>query len=253
MPNGGPDCCGTCWFNSTHKGEVGYFDVPVGVEVRCTIRDLIIEIPFWTYCANHPFQASDPIDLPIGPVFVGAGGYPYQRKISVESPDTETIRDALLQFLNHMPKRRRARHSPSRFDEAVIDQLARFREARALPGLKRVLEFDPLDPPEHGYCGANRASTIGHALEAIAAITGNDALPDLLRGLEAGLQKAAQMENYDKFKDELAIIRYHAVVGLKYCYRESVKELLVRTTKDPNKHVVAVATELLQNEGNWKL
>jgi hypothetical protein len=25
MPNGGSDCCGTCWFNSTHQGQVGYF------------------------------------------------------------------------------------------------------------------------------------------------------------------------------------------------------------------------------------
>jgi len=24
MPDGGSDCCGTCWFNERNKGEAGY-------------------------------------------------------------------------------------------------------------------------------------------------------------------------------------------------------------------------------------
>jgi hypothetical protein len=86
MPNGGSDCCGTCWFNSTHEGKAGIFDVPAGAEVRCVIRDLVIENPFWTYCVNHPHHNPDQINLPIGPVYVDAGGYPYRRQVWVESP-----------------------------------------------------------------------------------------------------------------------------------------------------------------------
>ena len=64
MPNGGSDCCGTCWFNRRNRGEKGYNRADdIDVEALCEIRDVLIENPFWTYCANHPHRRPqrDPI------------------------------------------------------------------------------------------------------------------------------------------------------------------------------------------------
>ena len=58
MPNGGSDCCGTCWFNSANEGKPGYREGPPPRKVRCTIRGLEIEVP-------------------IGPVYV-TDDYPYK-------------------------------------------------------------------------------------------------------------------------------------------------------------------------------
>ena len=61
MPNGGSDCCGTCWFNSKNSGEQGYQGSEKEGVVKCTIRNLEIPDPFWTYCANHPHHNQNKI------------------------------------------------------------------------------------------------------------------------------------------------------------------------------------------------
>ena len=54
MPNGGPDCCGNCFYNP-HGGN-------------CTLRGVIIADKMWTYCAN--FSHSEQVDAKTtGPVF----------------------------------------------------------------------------------------------------------------------------------------------------------------------------------------
>ena len=98
MPNGGSDCCGTCWFNARNKGEAGYGDADDPEPNFCTIRGLAIENPFWTYCGNHPHRRPDRDPIPIGPVFIDAGGYPYGRKQWQPSPDTEEVRQHLLEL-----------------------------------------------------------------------------------------------------------------------------------------------------------
>ena len=69
MPNGGSDCCGTCWFNRKNRGER---DWPKHADNtlpdHCEIRDLAIEDPFYTYCANHPHRRPERDRIPIGPV-----------------------------------------------------------------------------------------------------------------------------------------------------------------------------------------
>jgi hypothetical protein len=247
MPNGGSDCCGTCWFNSTHEGKAGYFDVPLGAEVRCVIRDLLIENPFWTYCANHPHHNPEQINLPIGPVYVDAGGFPYRREVWVESPDSEDVRVMLLRLLDTMPERPRPEYpsSPKR-DEAVIDQLMRFRERRAVPDLMRICRFDPLAEPEgENPFGRTRVVTVARAFEALAAILGEEAIPDLTRGLECGLEQARGLPDYDPKKDKLAVIRYHCVRGFQHCPGGPSREVLRRAADDPNPDVAALATQLL--------
>lgn len=71
MPNGGSDCCGTCWFNTQNKGQAGFRNADRSVAAHCTIRDLAIVSPFYTYCANHPHRRPERDLIPIGPVFTG--------------------------------------------------------------------------------------------------------------------------------------------------------------------------------------
>src|ERR1700736_4831484 len=133
MPNGGSDCCGTCWFNSNNEGRPGYPGGDRGGEVRCIIRDLAIENPFWTYCVNHPHHNPKRLSLPVGPVYLDAGGYPYRRRVWVESPDSEAIRLQLLRLLWTMAQQPTADYPAGRtLDEAVVEQLGRFREVRAV-------------------------------------------------------------------------------------------------------------------------
>ena len=53
MPNGGPDCCGKCGFNKAVQELV--YPLPDRREQfwaisHCTLRNLKITDPFWTYC-----------------------------------------------------------------------------------------------------------------------------------------------------------------------------------------------------------
>ena len=46
MPNGGSDCCGTCWFNRKNEGEAGYGKGrDSSIEPYCDIRGQAIENP----------------------------------------------------------------------------------------------------------------------------------------------------------------------------------------------------------------
>ncbi len=59
MPNGGSDCCGTCWFNTKNEGEVGYDHCDSPRPDHCEIRELKITNSFYTYCANHPHRKNE--------------------------------------------------------------------------------------------------------------------------------------------------------------------------------------------------
>jgi len=252
MPNGGSDCCGTCWFNSTHEGKEGYFDIPPDTHVRCVIRDLLIEEPFWTYCPNHPHHNPEKISVPIGPVYRNAGGYPYRREVWVDSPDTEEIRLLLLRLLDTVPERPVVEYPTSpKLNEAVIDQLMRFGERRAVPGLRRVCKFNPLAAPlGDNPFDQDRAVTVALALEALAALIGDEALPELTWGLTVGLESAKAMPEYDLQKDKLAVIRYYSVRGLSHCSLEQSRVWLLQAADDPNKEIAGLAKELVAREKN---
>ena len=139
MPNGGSDCCGTCWYNLQNKGEAGYpEDMDLSVGPYCEIRDQAIESPYWTYCANHPHRRPDGDRIPIGPILVHASGTTVDREVWVESPDTEEIRQHLLElldeFFTHL-SRDRYPIGPG-IGDAIVRQLGEFREERALERLR---------------------------------------------------------------------------------------------------------------------
>ncbi len=138
MPNGGSDCCGTCWFNRRNRGEKGYSRAQdTNVEAYCEIRDVSIGNPFWTYCANHPHRRPQRDPIPIGPIMrAGGGDYQsmgYGREEWIPSPDSEEIRLHLLDLLDRLPSHITADRYPARpgLAEVVVRQLGEFRERRA--------------------------------------------------------------------------------------------------------------------------
>lgn len=168
MPNGGSDCCGTCWFNRRNAGEKGYSRAQdTDVEAYCEIRDVSIENPFWTYCANHPHRRPQRDPIPIGPV-MRAGGGDYQsmgsgREVWVSSPDSEEIRKHLLGLLESLPSHIAADRYPARpgLAEVVVRQLGEFREGRAEKRIQWLSENLP-------------ESWAGVAREALARIRAED-------------------------------------------------------------------------------
>ena len=166
MPNGGSDCCGTCWFNRSNDGARGYAGRRgKRVPPHCEIRDEPIEDPFWTYCANHSFRRPEKDRIPIGPILV-AGGlpdnpyhnpyypdnpyYPYGRVVWKLSPDTEEIRQHLLALLAEFETTTADRR-------VVVWQLGEFREQRAVETMQRLVD----ELPEES------AATVRQALKRI--------------------------------------------------------------------------------------
>ncbi len=168
MPNGGSDCCGTCWFNARNKGEAGYEHQDDPEPDVCIIRNLPLFEAFWTYCANHPRHRPEPDPIPIGPVFVnendGRGRLLWQ-----PSPDTEIIRCHLLDLLREIPELPSEDYPLSlSTEERVVWQLGEFRETRAIPDLHRITAFVP--DVKSGPYGRARQSLIAAAREALGKI-----------------------------------------------------------------------------------
>lgn len=156
MPNGGSDCCGTCRFNTANAGWRDNSPFPVENSKmvheasHCEIRELDIENPFWTYCANHTSRLKRRHAVPLGPVYVhewkevvnpktGVRGLGSNRIPWVDAPDTEEVRAQLLRFLEELELLTDG-HPWYGKDLAfeVIDELERLREPRAIPILEKI-------------------------------------------------------------------------------------------------------------------
>ncbi len=243
MPNGGSDCCGTCWFNRANEGRAGHPKNPRG-DAFCEIRGVPIANAFWTYCANHPHHNPNRVNVPVGPIFV-CDDYPYTRRVLEKCPDTESVRSKLLELLEAMPETPRPEYpTATQFDEQVIDQLMAFREPRAVRGLLRVIRFDPDAAPPDDRFGRSRATTVGHAIEALAAIVGDEALDSIERCLGCGLAGTPSTTGYDPKQDRRAAVRYHAVRALEHCRADRAGALLETAKNDPHPEVRAFAEEI---------
>jgi len=165
MPNGGSDCCGTCWFNAKNKGEAGYGHASDPEPAFCTIRGLAIAHPFYTYCGNHPHRRPERDPIPIGPVFTGN-----ERELWQRSPDTEEIRQHLLALIGQIEEQPRSEYPIGQYaDEVVVWQLGEFKESRAAESLRRIVSFDP-NSAETGPFGRDRHSLVQFAREALGKI-----------------------------------------------------------------------------------
>ena len=159
MPNGGSDCCGTCWFNRRNQGERDWLShADRTIPPHCEIRDIAIENPFYTYCANHPHRRPDRDPIPIGPV-MRHGGWEEERRVQAgqpdvlvstenpryvwkPSPDSEEIRQHLLNLLDGVFEHMSRDRYPigTGLGETIIRQLGEFREQRAVRYLEWIRE-----------------------------------------------------------------------------------------------------------------
>lgn len=144
MPNGGSDNCGTCWFNRRNHGQAGHGAVSVDnpESAYCEIREEPIEDPAYTYCANHPYRRSVRDPIPIGPIFAAeyAGGLAFRRAPVHPSPDTEEIRQHLLDLLNNLEETAAGDTylALPKVTTIIIRQLGEFRERRAIEPLQAL-------------------------------------------------------------------------------------------------------------------
>jgi hypothetical protein len=253
MPNGGSDCCGTCWFNPQNVEEASSVGVEENQAVRCTIRNIDIHQPFSTYCANHPHHNPDRVKIPVGPVYHNEEDHPHSRRVWVFSPDNPTVRQGLIEVLEQVPEVPWPEYPFGKpFVEEVIHQLIAFREKRAIPGLRRILSFDPLshsDDPESPY-KTTRVGTVALAVEALAIIGGTDTLPDWQKFVTIGLEDRDEggAEDYYAGKDKFALIRFHAVRGLRFCEGEQTLSLMKQALLDPHEEVRVFAEAMLKEK-----
>ncbi len=167
MPNGGSDCCGTCWFNKANGGEAGHGHRDNSIAHYCEIRDVAIENPFYTYCANHPHRRPDRDPIPIGPILRYAGdGMNNEREVWLLSPDSVEVRRHLLEMLEELAEHASKDWYPigHSLAEVVIRQLGEFGEKRAEDYISRISEN-----PE-GYL----SDVASEALAQIQATQGED-------------------------------------------------------------------------------
>lgn len=166
MPNGGSDCCGTCWFNPKAVARRSGSPDAAALRHRCEIRGLDIEKPFWTYCANHPHRSAEPDRVPVGPVYVGED---LTRTLWMPSPDTPEIREHLLALAAAIPPEPAPEYPMGPAKEVVVVwQLGAFREPRAVAALERIAAFDP----DAETVFRNRRPLIRAAQVALAKIRG---------------------------------------------------------------------------------
>ncbi len=139
MPNGGSDCCGTCWFNRSNGGKRGSINFNREIPSFCEIRGLAISDPFYTYCANHPHHRPNRDAIPIGPVYVGDADS--VREFWQPSPDTEEIRQHLLDIVR-TPKEHKDGYpfysSPPHMK--AIRQLVDFHDPRVIDALEDLVQ-----------------------------------------------------------------------------------------------------------------
>ena len=173
MPNGGSDCCGTCWFNSRNEGEARRNRSASPSEPHyCIIRELTIRSAFYTYCANHPHRNPKRIEVPIGPVWKGtSSGY---REVWKLAPRTEEVRQNLLSLLGQIQELPSLEYPIGIYaDDMVIWQLGELRESRALEELRRIAAFSPDAQTASDPFKRKRHSTVSAALKAIGKIEGS--------------------------------------------------------------------------------
>lgn len=244
MPNGGSDCCGTCCFNSKNDGEPGYHGSKKPGKVRCIIRGIEPDDPFYTYCVNHPHHNTSRIAVPLGPVYISE-----DREIWLLPPKSEEITLQYLQLLDLITNEVQTRYpSPTDLEEIVINQLKELKEERAIPGLLKIVGMDisifqDYDQKEH-FIIRNKANIVGCAIETLLDISEGKYLDKVDFFVDKGLEKF-DSKKYDHTHDNFAVIRYHLISGLKYCSQKETEDLLDVAKNDPNESVRKLAGELI--------
>ena len=247
MPNGGTDCCGTCFFNSKNDGLTGFGPTSdkKGKSI-CVIRKIEIPNPYWTYCPNHNGHNRDKIEVPVGPVttYGQDNSGKATMKVWLDPPDSEIIRETLLTELDKTSISRTAFFpSPTHFEHQVIRHLAFLKEKRALP---RLYELTQTSFGDHRYPPTFMtewvSDLIGYAVEALLEISeGNNYLEKVQHLIDIGIT-----EKYIPENDPYQSIRYYLIRGLEYCAQPLADIMLRKGLKDPQKSIRNTASEILE-------
>lgn len=244
MSNAGSDCCDTCWFNTQNLHQGDEESEPFA---NCSIRNIKITKPSGTYCANHPHHNPDRVEVPVGAVYINDGNSPNTRTVWLHSPDSPELRERLIKVLEKTPEIPPPEYPFGKpFVEEVIHQLIAFNEKRAIPSLMYILSFDPLASSEdQSPFKTTRIGTVSLAVEALAAIGGTASLAGWKRFVTIGRTDIDGEDAYYAGEDRLAVIRYHAVRGLRFCEGEEAMDLLKLALQDPHEEVRVFAEEAL--------
>ena len=242
MPNGGSDCCGTCWFNTINKGEAGYPE-DSSKTIVCEIRNFVPDDPFWTYCINHPHHNSEKIKIPIGPVYV----HDYATDARVEkiaASNSKEIRIELVKLLKKIKEKPDIEYPFGKsFNIEVIRHIKLIKEKNAIADLIRILSFDPLCEPNENKFQQNNIPLISITLETLAMISPKDSFEYIQPWLSIGLPVES---NYEQDNDIYAPLRYHAVRAIKYIEVGDIKSELIKATNDPHPEIRAFAAEIIR-------
>lgn len=246
MPNGGSDCCITCWFNSKNFEKDTYQEIDIYEKINCSIRNLKIEDAMGTYCVNHPHHNPKKSKLPIGPVYID-DQYPFTRKVWVAAEDSEQVRLNLLELLNNIKYKESVNPASINFKEEIIYHLRVLKEKRAIEGLKEIIEFGIAFPCKtNGRLFNKKNIIIGHAIEALLDISNGEEINDVEKIIDLGINKTSTKQ-YSRKKDSCAVIRYHLVRALKFVKSNKAIELLTVALSDPHSEIQAFAKEILGN------
>ena len=168
MPNGGSDCCGTCWFNLKNKGETGHDHAHDPEPDQCVIRKVNIPTPFYTYCANHPRRNLAKLALPIGPIYTGDSLG--NRKVWIPIEDTQENRLNHLELLRILAKVMPEEYPIGKPSLAVvIEQLVKWRETRAIPLLQLVANL-PIEKESPDGLAFSKEANIKAARRALKTL-----------------------------------------------------------------------------------
>lgn len=230
MPNGGSDCCGTCDFN--RKGPEKYG------ATFCTIRQLNIPDPFWTYCVNHPTHNKRNITIPLGPVYI-TDSYPYTRKVWLKPSYTDN-REDVVKLLDQicLQFEEEERIKWYWYEKEVIKQLMDSMELKAIPSLLRMTHQYSLIKKKLKY---DSIIVYALAVEALLVIGGSNYVQSVEPLIKFGMD---EYQEYSEAIDEFSPIRYHVVLGLKNCVSIESLKLLEIAMKDKHSQVSAFAQEV---------
>ena len=242
MPNGGSDCCGTCWFNTINQGEAGYIE-DSSKTIVCEIRDFTPSDPFWTYCINHPHHNSEKIRIPIGPVYVH-DDTTYSRVEKIPASNSKKVRLELVKLIKKIKENPNNEYPfGNSFNVEIIKHIKLIKEKNAITDLVRILSFEPLCEPNENQFQQNNIPLISITLETLAMISPKNSFEYIQPWLSIELPVQS---NYEQNNDVYAPLRYHAVRAMKYIEFGNVKSELTKATSDPHPEIRAFATEIMK-------
>ena len=248
MPNGGSDCCGTCRFSNKYDASIDQVHFDKSRPTICTIRNVEVEKPFWTYCANHDYHNPQKISFPIGPVYK-AGNYPYDRVVWENAPDTEEIRVGIFKLLDEIDENLKFEYVIAiSLEEEIIKQVQEYKDPRSIKGLLKVTQLDISNYRLYNGLQKGKNIIVAQAVEALLYVSDGKMLSEVQHFISLGLDEEL-MDPYIKEQDGFAPVRYHLVRGLSFCEKQTALPLLRKALHDPHDEVRLFAAQGISEYG----